>query len=76
LVADPAFVDRANGDFHIDAEFSPAVDLCEISPSNPVRDIDLDHYNYDDPIVMNALGAFDAGADETLTSDIIFANGF
>ena len=78
LVADPFFVDRANGDFHLDAEFSPAVDLCEIVIANTSYDIDLDQYNYDDPFVVNGSqeGAFDAGADETLTSDIIFVDGF
>ncbi len=78
VVADPVFIDRANGDFHLNAEFSPAVDLCEIAASSISHDIDSEPFNYDDPFVKNTSseGAYDAGADETLTSDVIFANGF
>jgi len=39
-------------------------------------DIDLNNTGYDDPNVTNVLGAYDAGAHENISSDVIFENGF
>ena len=79
-VANPMFVDAANGDYHIDASLSPAVDYCnELNVMAQFKDIDSDVRGYDDPTVVNnpvTNGAFDIGADETYDNDIIFADGF
>ncbi len=68
------FVDSANRDYHL-AETSPAIDMCADSTSWTV-DIDGQSWAFDDPNVINAQGPFDAGADETYASDIIFMNNF
>lgn len=72
----PGFVDRNNGDYHIDPVSSPAVDLCESIVSSDLLDIDLEARGFDDANVSDFSGPFDAGADETYTSDVIFKNGF
>lgn len=76
VVDDPEFVDRANGDYHINAALSPAVDLCAGFSSTSRRDMDLEERGYDDPDVGNVTGPFDAGADETYSNDIIFKHNF
>lgn len=79
-VADPFFVDPNNGNFHINASISPAVDYCNndnIITLHP--DIDNELRGYDDPTVTNnpaTNGAFDIGADESYTNDLIFADGY
>jgi len=72
----PSFVDRVNRDYHI-LPTSLAVDGCDnINHASDILDIDLQPRGYDDPNHANTLGAFDIGADETYTSDIIFKHGF
>lgn len=77
-VADPVFVNPANGDFHIDAATSPAVDYCtDAMAMAQYPDIDNQTRGYDDPNAINnpdTNGTFDIGADEA--HDLIFANGF
>ena len=77
-VADPMFVDPANGDYHIDVATSPAVDYCDDTLANAQGpDIDNQARGFDDPSVPNnplTNGTFDVGADEA--SDLIFSNGF
>lgn len=73
---DPQFIDRANGDYHLNAAVSPAVDLCSISDNSLDFDIDLELRGFDDPLTSNVNGVYDAGADETYSSDIIFKDGF
>ncbi|MFC3193418.1 hypothetical protein ACFODZ_04075 [Marinicella sediminis] len=68
------FVDSAGRDYHLDPA-SPAVDLCADSTSWNV-DIDGQDWALDDPDVANLHGAFDAGADETYRSDVLFADDF
>ena len=78
-VADPQFIDRANGDYHINAATSPAVDRCGNAFA---QHTDMDHQNrgWNDPSVTNfggvAFNSYDAGADETYGNDIIFKNEF
>jgi len=77
-VDDPEFIDRDNGDYHLNASLSPAVDLCASNAGG--NDIDTDLRGWDDPTVANednlTENIFDAGADETYTNYIIFKNGF
>jgi hypothetical protein len=79
FVDDPQFIDRNNGNLHIDAAISPAVDLCIDSGNGPL-DIDTDARGWDDPAVVNQgnnpNARYDAGADETYANDIIFESGF
>ena len=79
FVGDPQFINRNNGDFHINAAISPAVDLCIDSGSGGL-DVDTDIRGFDDPTVVNQgnnpNAKFDAGADETYDNDIIFKSGF
>ena len=66
----PQFVDPNNGDYHI-LPTSVAVDLCDDYAGWP-RDIDSELKGYDDPNVSDVEGPYDAGADETYLSDVIF----
>lgn len=73
LVTDP-FVDAANYDFHIFPQ-SELEDACDAALyPNPEPDIDGEERGFDNPDFPNFDGPFDIGADETLTSDIIFAD--
>ena len=62
-VNDAEFIDRANGDYHLDPLLSPAIDYCDdfAGPSN-YKDIDFESYGVNYPSVGVAL--FDLGADE------------
>ena len=77
VVDDPEFVNRAGGDFHLNASISPAVDLCQqgFFPSD-YTDIDLQDRGLDDPLATNINGPWDAGADETYDNEIIFEDDF
>jgi hypothetical protein len=73
LVADPDFVDPANGDYRL-ALYSPALDFAPAHPSDATRDggprvFDLSY-------IGNHFGAQDLGAYEEAPDDLIFANGF
>ncbi len=63
-VDDAEFVDRANGDYHLNPLLSPAVDYCDdfIGPSD-YKDIDFESYGVDYPSVGGG-NLFDLGADE------------
>lgn len=82
--ADPAFVDRANQNYHIDSGNSPALDLCDQSETADFLqlgfglglDTDGEVRGFDDPFVENDHGRWDAGADETYGNDLIFKSGF
>lgn len=75
VVDDPEFIDRANGDYHIDPMISPALDSCDGGIVTPrFTDSDGDERGFDWPNVTNNLGPFDIGYDEQ--SDIIFKDGF
>jgi len=80
LVADPQFRDIKIGDFHINAQLSPAVDMCQDFSGNGFIDIDTDIGGFDDPsrpnLDNNPDNRFDAGSDETYDNDIIFEDGF
>jgi Chlamydia polymorphic membrane protein (Chlamydia_PMP). len=75
---DPEFIDRDNGNYHLNASLSPAVDLCIDTFGS--RDIDMEFRGWDDPTVINQDNnpdaTYDAGADETYDNDIIFKSGF
>jgi hypothetical protein len=79
-IADPMFVDAANGDYHIDAALSPAVDYCTDNLAMAVyQDIDFEDRGFDDESITNnpeTNGAYDIGADETYGNDLVFKNGF
>ncbi len=68
------FIDAAQGEYHI-GPASVAVDLCDDAAAWPA-DVDGHLRGYDDPTVNNVSGPFDAGADETYDSDVIFKNSF
>lgn len=71
---DPMFVDRDNGDYHLNPALSPAVDFCnEFQPSN-IKDVDNETRGIDDPNVQNLRGPYDVGFDES--NDFIFSNSF
>ena len=77
--ADPIFVDAANGDYHINAALSPAVDYCTDNLAMAQnQDIDFEDRGFDDSAVINNFtnAIYDIGADETQGNDIIFDNGF
>lgn len=75
LVANPQFIDRSTGNFHLSG-VSPAIDRCtDVSP-NVNLDMDSEPLGWDDPNQPNGEGVFDAGADETYLNDIIFMDGF
>lgn len=74
--ADPLFIDRAAGDFRLDAQNSPAVDFCDDSSADIQQlDIDLEARGWNDPSRPDNVGAFDLGANETYDNDIIFIDG-
>ncbi len=74
---DPEFVDRLNGDFHLNAMTSPAIDICSINLADPaLTDIELETRGWDDPNASNINGPYDIGADESYGGDVIFADGF
>ncbi len=75
LVADPEFIDPGLGNFHL-ATTSPAIDLCQGIPLLHPLDADMEPRGWDDPTAANTLGAYDAGADESYLSDVIFKNDF
>jgi hypothetical protein len=75
LVGNPGFVDFDNNDFHINS-FSMAIDLCAASSLAAENDRDNEAFGYDDPNQLNIAGSYDAGADETYESDIIFNHAF
>lgn len=76
ILDDPEFVDRINGDFHLNANISPAIDFCDTFFNTPnFNDSDNEPRGYDDPAATNFLGSIDVGYDETYENDIIFKNG-
>jgi len=78
IVADPIFIDRANGDYHINPVLSPAVDYCtDTLAMAQYQDIDGEDRGFDDPDMTNNFtdAIYDIGADEA-QGDLIFANGF
>ena len=77
-VADPMFIDPANGDYHINPALSPAVDYCtDAQAMAQYKDIDFEGRGFDDPEVANNFtnAIYDIGADEA-QGNLIFANGF
>ncbi len=75
---DPEFIDRANGDFHLNAAISPAIDFCTtLNASTPdFNDSDNEARGFDDPLATNFQGPYDVGYDETYQNDIIFEDDF
>ena len=78
ILDDPNFVDRANGDYHINSVTSPAVDFCGTFNSSvpDYNDSDNDERGFDDNFTNNFRGPYDIGYDETYDNDLIFKNGF
>jgi len=74
ISTNPEFVDSNNGDYHI-LPTSVAVDMCDDYAGWP-RDIDSELKGFDDLNVPNVEGPYDAGADETYLSDVIFRDNF
>jgi predicted outer membrane repeat protein len=75
LVSDPEFVDRSSGDFHL-GQTSPAIDLCTDASPQKNLDMDMQALGWDDPQIINGIGSYDAGADESYINDIIFKDSF
>ncbi|MCX7552705.1 hypothetical protein OS175_02340 [Marinicella sp. S1101] len=73
-VDDPEFIDRANGDYHINPNTSPAVDYCDDFNAPEFSDSDGDERGFDWSNISDNFGSFDVGYDEQ--TDIIFKNGF
>ena len=80
FVTDPQFRDIEISDFHLNAQTSPAVDMCQDFTGNGFIDIDTDIGGFDDPSRpnqdANPDNRFDAGSDESYDNDIIFKNSF
>lgn len=74
IVDDPEFIDGANHDYHLNAALSPAVDFCFAIDSS-YADMDFENRGWDDYLVPDFQGTFDAGADESYANDVIFKNG-
>lgn len=70
IVADPMFVDAANGDYHI-AHNSPAVDLCDDTNAPAEGDLDDQDRGF---AITDPAAPFDAGADES--QGVVFSDGF
>ena len=75
-VDDPEFVDRANRDYHLNGNNSPAIDYCYSLNGDNGYDIDFQDRGWDDPLLSNFLGTIDLGADEERSNDFIFDNSF
>lgn len=73
LVADPDFVDPANGDFRLSL-YSPAMDFAPAHPADATRDGGPRVFNI--ASLGDRFGAQDLGAYEEAPDDLIFANGF
>ena len=71
---DPEFIDRANGDYHINPLTSPAIDACSGANAPMFNDSDDQPRGYDWPNIADTFGPFDIGYDEQV--DLIFADGF
>ncbi|MDJ1139120.1 hypothetical protein, partial [Marinicella marina] len=70
------FIDPANGNYRI-GQPSAAVDLCaEVNFNSSPVDFEGDFLGFDDVAFPDVSGPYDAGADESYLSDVIFANGF
>jgi len=77
ILDDPEFIDRANGDYRLNAATSPAIDFCDDAFTTPdFRDSDNEVRGFSDPIATEFIGSYDLGYDETYENDLIFANGF
>jgi len=68
------YVDANNNDYRLAAQ-SSAIDVCG-NANGTSADSENQDRGWDDPSINNVLGAFDAGADESYLSDIIFSNHF
>jgi len=77
--ASPIFLDVDNGDFHLN-HFTSAVDLCGTTEYTPsLNDFDNEPRGWNAPNRTSPYSNdyfYDAGADESYTSDIIFKNSF
>ncbi len=72
----PDFVDTDSRNYHLVAN-SLAQDLCsEDTIQSNYKDLNGNNRGYDNPNVLNLRGAFDAGAFEYITDDVIFSNSF
>ncbi len=79
ILADPLFVDRNNGNYHLSAT-SPAIDYINTSNRTTViqPDIDYETRGFNDPNTIGTpLFYYDVGADEVVDKpEIMFMNGF
>ena len=75
-IGNPQFINRGAGDLHINGFLSLATDACDDANFTVLFDYDGDRRPYDDPFNPNNVGSWDIGADETVLSDVIYANGF
>ncbi len=81
-IDDPKFKDRVNRDYHLKAISSqiltpsPAIDYCGKRAEVNHKDFDFENHGFDDLTVINNLGFYDIGADESFENDVIFSDGF
>jgi len=72
----PAFIDRANQDYHLDPMLTIGIDRCESGIYTIISDdIDGNARAYDHPGFVNDTGLLDIGVDE-VENDLIFINSF
>lgn len=77
VVDNPLFLNVADGDFSLTPTTSPAIDFCDDAQAE-IQHLDIinEGRGWDDPAVPNLNGAFDLGAIESISNDIIFEDGF
>lgn len=75
LIAEPGFVDPAEGDYRLQAGTSPAIDFSDLVGESDY-DIDGGDRGMDDPAVPDRFGRRDLGAYEAGAPDRLFSDGF
>ena len=75
VVDDPEFIDRANRDYHLNANNSPAIDFCDELPTLLNKDIDFQERGFDNLSLSNFIGPYDIGADESYAKTFLTVGG-
>jgi predicted outer membrane repeat protein len=75
VLDDPEFIDRANGNYHLNPSTSPAIDFCSQFPTGLNKDIDYQERGFDNLSLSNFQGSFDLGADESYDKTFLTVGG-